>query len=296
MIMIESYDLDDDGAPVWTYQEGQALPGGPLAIYRLGVGARCEAWLAWSASLWCPVVVKLARPHQIHHERAIRSLRREVTALTGARHPALPRLHEDGTGEPVPHLIMEYIDGPALDEELDESGPMSPGDAGLIGAQILSAVGDLHRRGLAHLDLKPANVVLKDGRPVVIDFGSTRRIGASQPAGRPVGTAGYAAPEQEDCQPITAAMDCYGVGSILYEALTCEGTGADGQFTSLPSELCPIVTGLLEAHPEQRMTATQAMIALAEALPVDHRPWPRWADSHLYESAHTTAIHPVPVS
>jgi serine/threonine protein kinase len=288
--MDDTHDLDDDGAPVWTYDEGQPLPGGPLAIYRLGVGHRCETWLAWSPSLWCPVVVKLARPHQLTHARAIRALRREVTALTGAQHPALPRLHCDGTEDAVPHLVMEYIDGPALDEELDRSGPMGAVAAGIIGAQVLSAVGDLHRRGLAHLDLKPANVVLRDGRPVVIDFGASRRIGSLQPAGRPVGTAGYAAPEQEDCQPISATMDCYGVGSILYEALTCEGTGADGQYVSLPGELYPVVTGLLEADPARRLTAPQAMLALAKAMPADRRPWPHWADSHLHAPAPRVAL------
>jgi eukaryotic-like serine/threonine-protein kinase len=278
--MDETYELDDDGAPVWTYGEGQPLPGGELAVYRLGVGGRCETWLAWSATLWCPVVVKMTRPHQTRHERAIRSLRREVVALADAVHPALPRLIGDGTGEAVPHLVMEYVDGPALDEALDRVGPIPAADAALLGAQILSAVADLHRRGLAHLDLKPANVVLRDGRPIVIDFGSARRIGGVQPAGRPVGTAGYAAPEQEACEPVSSTMDCYGVGAILYEAVTCMATSGDPSVL-LPPELGPVITGLLAPDPERRMTAPQAMLALAEAVPADRRPWPSWADNQL---------------
>jgi serine/threonine protein kinase len=288
--MEETYDLDEDGSPVWGYDEGDALPGGTLAVYRMGVGTRCETWLAWSAELWCPVIVKLARPHQISNPRAAKSLRREVTALTGASHPTLPRLIGDGTGEPVPYLLMEYVDGPALDEELDRTGPMAATDAALMCVQILAAVSDLHRRGLAHLDLKPENIVLRDGRPIVIDFGSARRIGATQPAGKPIGTAGYAAPEQEECQPISSTMDCYGVGSILYEALTCEATGPDNGFVLVPPALFATVTGLLEADPQRRMTAPEAMLALAEAVPGDRRPWPRWADSHLPASATPMAI------
>lgn len=276
------YERDDeDGQPVWTYQEGGPMPGGALAVHRLGVGSRCETWLAWSASLRCPVVVKLARPHQVGDERAARTLCREVTALAGVDHPALPRLLRDGTRGPVPHLVLEYVDGPDLDEVLDSAGPLAPADVALLGAQILSAVTDLHRRGLAHLDLKPANVVLQDGRPVVIDFGSTRRIGSPQPPGRPVGTEGYAAPEQEACLPISSTMDCFGVGSILYEALTCE-VAREGDRSALPPELAPIVSGLLEPDPDRRMTATRAMIALAEAVPAHRRPWPKWADSHLH--------------
>jgi eukaryotic-like serine/threonine-protein kinase len=277
MMPIHKHDLDEDGEAVWRYQEGQSLPGGALAVDRLGVGTRCETWLAWSTDLWCPVIVKLARPHQVTNQRAIRSLRREVTALTGATHPALPRLIADGTADATPHLLMEYIDGPALDEELERVGPIPVTDAALLGVQILAAVADLHRRGLVHLDLKPANIVLRDGRPVVVDFGSTRRIGTPQPTGHPVGTAGYAAPEQEECRPISPTMDCYGVGSILYEALIDDING----FPTLPLELSPIVIGLLATEPEHRLTVPQAMLALARKISADRRPWPKWADRHL---------------
>jgi eukaryotic-like serine/threonine-protein kinase len=279
--MTQQFDLDDDGEPIWRFAEGQPLPGGALAVWRLGVGARCETWLAWSARLWCPVIVKLARPHQVGQPRAIRSLRREVLALAGACHPTLPRLLGDGTGDPVPHVLLEYVDGPALDEELDRVGPLPVADAALLGVQILAGAADLHRRGLAHLDLKPANVVLRDGRPMVIDFGSTRRIGTPQPAGQPVGTVGYAAPEQEACRPISSTMDCYGVGSILFAVLSGEVTGPAGTFVSLPTELAPIVISLLESDPDRRMTVPAAMRALADLVPDDRRPWPRWADHHL---------------
>lgn len=280
--MNETYDLDDDGEPIWGYDEGRRMPGGTFAVCELGVGLRCETWLAWSTDPWCPVVVKLARPHLTSHPRAVRALHREVVALSGATHPAMPRLIADGTDDAVPYLVMEYVDGPALDEELDRTGPMRPVDAALLGTQVLTVILDLHRRGLAHLDLKPENVVLRDGRPVVIDFGSARLIGAPQPAGQPIGTAGYAAPEQEACRPISSTMDCYGVGSILYEALTGEATGAPGGLDALPAELHAVVTGLLEPDPDERMTARDAMIALAAVVPADRRPWPQWADRHLH--------------
>lgn len=277
MLQIHNHDLDEDGESVWRYEEGDSLPGGALAVGRLGVGTRCETWLAWSTHLWCPVIVKLTRPHQISNQRAIRSLRREVTALTGATHPALPRLIADGTADPVPHLLMEYVDGPALDEELDRVGPIPVTDAALLGVQILAAVADLHRRGLVHLDLKAANVVLRDGRPVLVDFGSTRRIGTPQPAGHPVGTAGYAAPEQQECRPISPTMDCYGVGLILNAALIDDING----YPTLPLELSPIVIGLLATDPAHRLTVPQAMLALARKISADRRPWPKWADRHL---------------
>lgn len=278
---------DFDGAPVWHFEAGEPLPGGPLAVCRLGAGLRCETWLAWSTRPWCPVVVKLARPHLTRSTRAVRALGRESFALTGGDHPAMPRLLADHTRHEVPHLVMEYVDGPDLGEEIERAGPMGATDAALLCVQIFAVVLDLHDRGLAHLDLKPENVVLRDGRPVLIDFGSTRPIGASQPAGHPVGTAGYTAPELEACRQVSAAMDCFGVGSILYEALTGSTVGPESNLDVLP--LRPVLTGLLEPDPQRRMTAAQAMFELAAAVPAARRPWPSWADRQL----RTTARLPV---
>lgn len=276
-----SYDVDD-GLPVWRCRPGRTLPGGALAVRRLGVGDRCETWLAWSVEQWCPVVVKAVRPHQAHQPRALRSLVREVTALTGANHPVLPRLLHDGThDEDPPYLLLEYVDGPALDEVLADTGPMTVEDGALMCAQILTGVADLHRRGLAHLDLKPANIVLRDGRPMIVDFGSSRRIGASQPAGRPIGTLGYAAPEQEGCRPISATMDCYAVGVLLYEAVTGDTPGQSSELVSVPPILRRVLHGLLAPEPEHRLSVEAAMRGLAEIIPADRRPWPRWADRHL---------------
>lgn len=275
--MTDPQPVDEDGDPVWTYREGDLLPGGYPAVDRLGVGLRCEAWLVWAPRLWCPAVLKLARPHQVGHERAVRSLRREVAALAGAVHPGLPRLFADGTGDEVPHVLVEYVDGPTLDEELVD-GPFDPVEAALVAVQVLAAVADLHARGRAHLDVKPENVVLRDGRPVVIDFGSARELGAPQPPGRPIGTFGYAAPEQEDCLPVSSTMDCYAVGATLYELVTGKPVGQAGP---VPASLADVVAGLLEPDPAHRTTVPDALLALARAVPGEHRPWPAWADAHL---------------
>lgn len=280
---------DEDGEPVWDYPPGTQIVGGYLAWERLGVGTRCETWLVWSTALWCPAVLKLARPHQLTHPRAVRSLNREIAALDGAPHPCLPRLFANGTADRWPHVVVEYIDGPTLDEALEVDGPMSAVETASLGAQLLGGIVALHDRGLAHVDLKPENVVLRDGRPVLIDFGSVRRLGSPQPPGRPVGTAGYAAPELEACLPIAASVDLYGLGAILFEALTAEpafdpALPADRRPPADPvpvgSPLRALVAGLLAPRPEDRPSVAETMLVFGEVAsrsPI--RPWPAWVDA-----------------
>lgn len=129
-------------------------------------------------------------------------------------------------------------------------------EAANLGAQLLPALMALHSRGLAHLDVKPDNVVLRDGRPVLIDFGSARRIGSEQPPGHPVGTEGYASPAQEACEPVSAEMDLYSLGQTLSEAC---------------GELPDTLRFLLAPHPATR----RALSALSEAAG-ELQPWPAW--------------------
>jgi eukaryotic-like serine/threonine-protein kinase len=147
----------EDGLAVWDFTEGSELPGGNLAVERLGVGGSGETWLVWNPGLWSPAVMKLALPHEVRPQRAIQALCRETAALAGNLHPGLPRLLADGTSDPVPHILIEYIDGPALDDELAENGAIGAEEAALLGAQLLPALASLHDRGLAHLDVKSAN-------------------------------------------------------------------------------------------------------------------------------------------
>ena len=282
----------DDGAPVWDCPPGAELPGKHLAWQRLGVGHRCETWLAWSVALWCPVVIKLARPAQLDSPRAVRSLGREVAALSGATHPALPRLLADGRCQPVPYLVVEYLDGPALDEELD-GGPLSSQEVAQLAGPLLAALNHLHERGLAHVDVKPPNVILRDGRPVLIDFGSARQLGTPQERGTPIGSPGYAAPEMEAGEPIAATMDLYGLGAVLYESLS----GHAAFDPALPAARRPaaaplpvgvhpllagLVDGLLAPDPRDRPGPREVLLTVARCTAdPEERPWPQWADPFL---------------
>ncbi len=206
--------------------------------------------------------------------------------LAGNLHPALARIYVDGTAEPVPHVVFEHVDGDALDDEIAVHGAFAPGEVALLGAQVLAALRTVHARGLAHVDIKPANVLLRDGRPVLADFGSARAIGKAQPAGTLIGSPGYAAPDLEAGEPISAAMDVYGLGITLYEALAgCRAfdpdlpAGERPELEPLPrSDLAALITAMIDIDPLRRPGLDDAMARLGEITRDHGSPaWPEWA-------------------
>jgi serine/threonine protein kinase len=275
---------EQDGEPIWLVAEDADLVPGVAAIHRIAVGTRCETWLGWSRSLWCPVEVKLARPAQL--SRALRSLGREVAALDRHLHPAWPRLYADHRDGEIPCLVTELIDGPGLDEVADE-GRVDVAAAALIAVELLGAVRALHRRGLAHLDAKPENVIVRDGRAILIDFGSARPLGRPQPAGYPIGTEGFAAPELAAGDPIAAGMDVFGVGATVLAALAADPVSpttvsADAVRAARPEvmtepgaeELLAALAAMTAPDPSARPDVSTALRSLADLFDPACRPWP----------------------
>ena len=278
----------EDGQPVWDFAEGELVLPSHRAIERLGTGTRCETWLAWSESLWSPVVVKLVRPEQIDHPRGRAAIEREASALAAVDHPATPRLLIDGRDAAIPHLVMHYVDGPDLDDVLDD-GPLDDVDLIYLAAQLGSALRSLHGAGFAHLDLKPANIVVKAANVVLLDLGSARALGRSQPSGRPIGTVGYAAPELEEGADISSAMDVFGLGVVLAEAALgdrvfdpTDGVRERAVPTlpeDLPGDLRALVASMLAPESAQRPSLDDVLARLGDlTMPADGGGalWPSW--------------------
>lgn len=268
----------EDGGPAWDPTPGSPLVPGLLAWRRLAVGHRRETWLCWSVPHWEGVLVKVVRPGWTPPTYT-RALDREVAALRGVNHPAFPRLLADGTGDPLPHLVTDYFNGPALDEVLCD-GPLPATDVANLGVDLLAAVRYLHAAGLAHLDICPDNVATVQNRARLVDLGAARRLGCSLPAGEQFGTDGFLAPELAGWPggPVTAALDLFSVGASLREALD-PSTDPTGAVTA-------VVDRLTDADPGRRPSADAALAALVRSAGARRlRPWPRWADRHLGASS-----------
>ena len=150
----------------------------------------------------------------------------EGQALERLSHPNLVSLRGRGTSSRGLWLAMDYVPGQTLAERLKTSGPLSSPAAGELLLSLCSGLASAHAAGVLHRDLKPSNVVLSehDGRPLVLDFGLALPLDLSQHltrTGEVLGSPGYLAPEQCGSKGGTsAATDVYGLGAVLYAALT----------------------------------------------------------------------------
>ena len=151
----------------------------------------------------------------------------EARALASFQHPNVVRIHAAGEDQGSPYLVTDLIEGTSLEARLTR-GPLPPEEAVALLEQLAAGMAASHAVGILHRDLKPANVLLRaeSGTPVLIDFGLAKswESGEAGPtrSGAALGTPGYWAPEQ--AQGASAAVsprtDVYGLGAILYAALT----------------------------------------------------------------------------
>ena len=221
----------------------------------LGSGGMGVVFKARQVALDRDVAVKVLRDAHLSDSGRRERFLQEARAVARLRHPHLVQLYEFGEVPAVggatsqPYLVLEYVSGGSL-ADLVRSSPQPPGEAARLVETLADAIHYAHQQGVIHRDLKPANVLLhraegqEEGQAggvrgarsswprlltadlcaKVTDFGLAKFVVGSDltHSGDVVGTPGYMAPEQAagKSAPVTAAVDVYGLGAILYEALT----------------------------------------------------------------------------
>ena len=172
-----------------------------------------------------PLIIKI--PRLGAGERAVNVIAFEVCrmvlgALAQGTH--YPTLVAYGDVETTPYLVMGWIDGVRLDEWVQRA-PVAPEAVARLGAALALALDDIHRQDVAHLDLKPTNVLYRpNGEAVLVDFGLAHHAHypdlLAEELRMPVGNWVYMAPEQAlgvRCDP---RSDIYALGAILYQLVT----------------------------------------------------------------------------
>ena len=230
-------------------------PGSIFAGYRIesvvGRGGMGVVYRATDLSLDRPVALKLIAPELADDQRFRQRFLEEPRLAASLDHSSVIPIYEAGERDGQLYLAMRYVPGSDLRTLLEREGPLAPGRALAILAQIASALDAAHRRGLVHRDVKPANVLLdEDEHAYLSDFGITKRLGADAADGaQAAGTLDYLAPEQIRGEPVDGHTDGYALACVLYECLAStppfrRQTQAETLWAHLQEEPPP-----LEAYP-----------------------------------------------
>ena len=250
----------------------------------LGHGGMSDVYRAADDNGGPPVAVKVVRSTD---PELARRLIREARAVEGFDHPNLVRLLHADIQDEHAYLVMELVDGQTLAVRL-RKGPLPPDRCAALGAALADALAYVHRRGVVHRDMKPANVLLGPGPRVrLADFGIAQVIDASSATvtGTTLGTAAYMAPEQLGHHRVGPAADIWALGAVLLESITgnrpFEGPAAEvvarrlaGAVPSpdgLPSSWRMLLTSMLDPDPSRRPEAAE--VAEMLGAPSFSRPW-----------------------
>ena len=148
----------------------------------------------------------------------------EQMILPRLKGPHVPRFVANGDFSAQPYIVMERIVGRSLYERMGEA-PFPADEVARIGLAVAAALHDLHRQRVLHLDVKPANVIMRDdGTAVLVDFGLARHLTLPDLLAEefrvPMGTAPYMAPEQVLNGRDDPRSDIFALGAVLYELAT----------------------------------------------------------------------------
>jgi len=213
--------------------ERRAEQIGQYALKRkLGEGGMGEVWLAEHALLKRPCAVKFIRPDLAAHRATAARFAREVQAVTGLTHVNTVRVYDYGRADDGSfYYVMEYLDGPTLEELVHRTGPLPPGRVVYLLRQVCGALAEAHAAGLVHRDLKPGNIIVatlggQHDVAKLLDFGLVQDLSADVEdrltrIGTVLGTPAYMSPEQAAGESaVDARGDVYGLGAVAFFALT----------------------------------------------------------------------------
>ena len=208
---------------------GEVLNDRYELIDRIGGGSMGEVWRSRDLVLGRTVAVKIVLPALLDTPTFRARFVAEARVMAMMDHPGIVRVYDygytDATDPDTPgaaFLVMEFIEGESLDRVLARTGALEPRFALKVLASLLDALGAVHRTGVVHRDVKPANVMLTSGGVVLADFGIARSpesLGLTA-ADALMGTVPYLAPELFHAETPTPAADVYAVGILGYELLS----------------------------------------------------------------------------
>jgi eukaryotic-like serine/threonine-protein kinase len=204
-----------------------ALEGRYALERELGEGGMATVYLARDLKHNRNVALKVLKPELAAVVGAERFLA-EIETTANLQHPHILPLFDSGEADGFLFYVMPYVEGETLADRIRREKQLPVDEALGIATSVASALQHAHDRGIIHRDIKPGNILLQDGQPVVGDFGIALAVGSAGGArltetGLSVGTPYYMSPEQATGdQVVGPASDTYALACVLYEMLTGE--------------------------------------------------------------------------
>jgi serine/threonine protein kinase len=248
---------------------------GPYEILSpAGAGGMGEVYRARDTRLERTVAVKVLPQSLTDRPDVLQRFEREARAVSTLNHPNICILHDVGTDNGRPYLVMEYVEGETLAERLAR-GPLPLADVYRAAVQIGDALDQAHRKNIVHRDLKPGNVMLAGTRGSnsikLLDFGLAK-LPHAQSATAPgaltslptveqslttegsiVGTFQYMSPEQLEGKDADARSDIFSFGAMLFEMVTgrkaFEGRSQASLISAIMKDDPPVVSSLERTAP-----------------------------------------------
>ncbi|MEV7617947.1 serine/threonine-protein kinase [Streptomyces sp. NPDC089799] len=223
----------NDGSP---FVDGRpsGLQGKKFAGYQveseIGHGGMAVVYRATDLRLDRTVALKLLAPELARNDTFRKRFAHESRVAAAIDHPHIVPVFEAGEADGMLYIAMRYVRGFDLRTLLDRTGPLPLDTATRITGQVASALDAAHDHDLVHRDVKPGNILIAEGTDpdhpehvYLTDFGLTKKslsLTGFTSVGEFVGTLDYVAPEQISGKPVDGRCDVYGLGCVVFEALT----------------------------------------------------------------------------
>jgi predicted Ser/Thr protein kinase len=226
------------------------------------------------------VAVKVLGPAVASDPAARLRLAREVETMRRVSNSHVAAVLDADINGPSPYVVTRYVPGQTLEAAVRQNGPLRGAALARLASGLAEALAAIHAAGVVHRDLKPGNVMLDDGQPVVIDFGIAHIQDSTRltKTGLVMGTPGYLSPEIIEGKEASGASDVHSWGTTMAYAATGRQPYGTGDFqtvfyrvlagrpelTGVPPALLPLVTAALSTDPLARPTA-RSLVSLCAA-------------------------------
>ena len=241
-------------------------------IRRLGEGGMGVVYLA-TDSAQNQVAIKALHPEMAREENARRRMAREVDTMRRVHSRYVAEVLDADLECDPPYIVTRYVPGLTLEDIVSARGPVTGPALSRLGYGLAQALSAVHAAGVVHRDLKPGNVMISDGEPVVIDFGIAQLPDNTRltMTGMFMGTPGYLAPEVIEGRDSSAASDVHSWGATMAYAATGRPPYGTGPFETifyrivhgspdldvLPEPLRPVLFAALSRDPSRRPAADE---------------------------------------